>query len=79
MAIQDRLRDYRTAGRLSPSRRARIYRVMPGFGGWAGAIVAGNLDSKDPTAALGFVGAVPDLKQKTTPGGTLYVFALPPS
>ena len=50
-----------------------------GVGGWAGAIVAGDLDPKDPTAALGFVGAVPDLKQKTTPGGTLYVFALPPS
>jgi len=25
-----------------------------------------------------FVGAVPDLKDRTTPGGTLYVFALPP-
>ena len=53
--------------------------ILSGVGGWAGAIVAGNLDPKDPTAALGFVGAVPDLKQKTTPGGTLYVFALPPS
>jgi hypothetical protein len=38
--------------------------------------VAGDLDPKDPTAALGFVGAVPDLKEKTTPRGTLYVFAL---
>ena len=27
--------------------------------------------------ALGFVGAVPDLKQKTTAGGILYVFSLP--
>ncbi len=53
--------------------------ILSGVGGWAGAIVAGNLDPKDPTAALGFVGALPDLKQKTTPGGTLYVFALPPS
>jgi lanthanide-dependent methanol dehydrogenase len=53
--------------------------ILSGVGGWAGAIVAGDLDPKDPTAALGFVGAVPDLKQKTTPGGTLYVFALPPS
>ncbi len=53
--------------------------VLSGVGGWAGAIVAGNLDPRDPTAALGFVGAVPDLKQKTTPGGTLYVFALPQS
>jgi PQQ-dependent dehydrogenase (methanol/ethanol family) len=52
--------------------------VLSGVGGWAGAIVSGNLDPRDPTAALGFVGAMADLKKKTTPGGTLYVFALPP-
>lgn len=52
--------------------------ILSGIGGWPGAIVAANLDPRDPTAALGFVGAVPDLKQKTQPGGTLYVFALPP-
>jgi glucose dehydrogenase len=51
--------------------------VLSGVGGWVGAIVSGNLDVADPTAALGFVGAVPDLKKKTTAGGTLYVFALP--
>ena len=51
--------------------------VMAGVGGWAGAVVAGALDPRDPTAALGFGGATADLKQKTTPGGTLYVFALP--
>jgi lanthanide-dependent methanol dehydrogenase len=50
--------------------------VLSGVGGWAGAIVSGNLDPQDPTAALGFVGAVPDLKKKTTAGGMLYVFAL---
>jgi PQQ-dependent dehydrogenase (methanol/ethanol family) len=53
--------------------------IFSGVGGWAGAIVSGNLDPKDPTAALGFVGAMADLKQKTAPGGTVYVFALPPS
>ncbi len=53
--------------------------IMSGVGGWAGAIVAGDLDPRDPSGALGFVGAMPDLKQKTTPGGTLYVFALPHS
>lgn len=53
--------------------------VMSGVGGWAGAIVSGDLNPADPTAALGFVGAVPDLKQKSTAGGTLYVFALPGS
>lgn len=51
--------------------------VLSGVGGWSGAIVAGDLDPRDGTAALGFVNAVPDLKQETTPGGTLYVFALP--
>jgi PQQ-dependent dehydrogenase (methanol/ethanol family) len=51
--------------------------VLSGVGGWAGAIVPGNLDPRDPTGALGFVGAMPDLKQATTAGGTLYVFALP--
>ncbi|HEY0178823.1 MAG TPA: methanol/ethanol family PQQ-dependent dehydrogenase [Dokdonella sp.] len=53
--------------------------VMSGVGGWSGAIVAGDLDPRDPSGALGFVGAVPDLKLRTTPGGTLYVFALPHS
>jgi glucose dehydrogenase len=52
--------------------------VLSGVGGWAGAIVSGNLDPRDPTSALGMVGAMADLKQKTTAGGTLYVFALPP-
>jgi PQQ-dependent dehydrogenase (methanol/ethanol family) len=53
--------------------------ILSGVGGWAGAIVSGNLNPKDPTGALGFVGVTADLKAKTTPGGTLYVFALPPS
>ena len=51
--------------------------ILSGVGGWAGAIVSGDLDPRDPTAALGMVNAVPDLKQKSTPGGTLYVFSLP--
>jgi lanthanide-dependent methanol dehydrogenase len=51
--------------------------VFSGVGGWAGAIVAGGLDSRDPTAALGFVNAMADLPQHSTKGGTLHVFALP--
>jgi PQQ-dependent dehydrogenase (methanol/ethanol family) len=51
--------------------------VLSGVGGWAGAIVSGNLDPHDGTAALGFVNAMSDLPQKTTRGGMLYVFALP--
>jgi outer membrane protein assembly factor BamB len=51
--------------------------VLSGVGGWAGAIVAGDLDPRDPTGALGFVNAMTDLPQKTGKGGMLYVFALP--
>ncbi|MGF6227557.1 PQQ-dependent dehydrogenase (methanol/ethanol family) [Inquilinus ginsengisoli] len=51
--------------------------ILSGAGGWAGAIVAGDLDPRDQTAALGFVGAMGDLKDATTRGGMLYVFRLP--
>jgi PQQ-dependent dehydrogenase (methanol/ethanol family) len=51
--------------------------ILSGVGGWAGAIVAGDLDPRDGTAALGFVNAMTDLPQYTTKGGTLYAFALP--
>ena len=51
--------------------------VLSGVGGWSGAIVAGNLDPRDATAALGFVNAMTDLPQATARGGTLYVFGLP--
>jgi PQQ-dependent dehydrogenase (methanol/ethanol family) len=53
--------------------------ILSGVGGWSGAIVPGALDPRDPTGALGFVGAMADLKLKTAAGGTLYVFALPPT
>jgi lanthanide-dependent methanol dehydrogenase len=51
--------------------------VVAGVGGWSGAIVAGGLDARDSTAALGFVAAMTDLPLATTKGGTLYVFSLP--
>nr|WP_245322487.1 MULTISPECIES: methanol/ethanol family PQQ-dependent dehydrogenase [unclassified Mesorhizobium]WIE94586.1 methanol/ethanol family PQQ-dependent dehydrogenase [Mesorhizobium sp. WSM4875] len=51
--------------------------ILSGVGGWAGAIVSGDLDPRDATAALGFVNAMKDLKNTTTAGGTLYVFRLP--
>jgi alcohol dehydrogenase (cytochrome c) len=50
--------------------------VLDGVGGWAGAIVSGDLSAQDPTAALGAVGAMKDLPQHTGKGGTLYVFSL---
>jgi lanthanide-dependent methanol dehydrogenase len=51
--------------------------VLSGVGGWAGAVVAGGLDIRDSSAALGFVNAMKDLPQATTKGGMLYAFALP--
>ena len=51
--------------------------VLSGVGGWAGAVVAGNLDTKIPYGALGFVNATKDLPNETASGGMLYVFALP--
>ena len=37
--------------------------VLAGVGGWAGAVVAGELDIRDSSAALGFVNAMKDLPQ----------------
>jgi PQQ-dependent dehydrogenase (methanol/ethanol family) len=51
--------------------------ILSGVGGWAGAIVVGDLDARDSTAGGGFVNAVRDLPQKSSKGGALYVFALP--
>lgn len=51
--------------------------VLSGVGGWAGAVVAGQLNPEDSTVALGFAGAMSDLPKHTERGGTLYVFALP--
>jgi PQQ-dependent dehydrogenase (methanol/ethanol family) len=51
--------------------------ILAGVGGWAGAVVAGDLDVRDGTAAKGFVNAMRDLPDATTKGGTLYVFRLP--
>jgi alcohol dehydrogenase (cytochrome c) len=51
--------------------------VLSGVGGWAGAIVSGGLDARDPTGALGFVEAMKELPKYTSKGGALYVFSLP--
>jgi PQQ-dependent dehydrogenase (methanol/ethanol family) len=51
--------------------------VFDGPGGWAGAIVAGELSATDSNSAIGMVGATRDLPQHTDKGGTLYVFGLP--
>jgi PQQ-dependent dehydrogenase (methanol/ethanol family) len=51
--------------------------VLSGVGGWSGAIVSGQLDPRDGTAALGFANAMSDLGKYTTKGGMLYTFSLP--
>ena len=51
--------------------------ILSGVGGWAGMVVAAELDTRDGTAASGFVNAMKDLPQHTAKGGMLYVFALP--
>ena len=48
--------------------------VYEGVGGWAGAIVPGNLSTDDPYAALGAVNAMKDLPEHTKAGGALHVF-----
>jgi lanthanide-dependent methanol dehydrogenase len=50
--------------------------VASGVGGWAGAIVAGELDPRDGTGALGFVNAMTDLPSVTERGGVIYTFGL---
>lgn len=50
--------------------------VLSGIGGWPGAIVSAELDTRDATAANGWGGALGDLKDASTRGGMLYVFSL---
>src|SRR3954462_2485313 len=50
--------------------------ILSGIGGWAGGLVSGDLDPRDPTAAKGFGNMEGELKQQSSSGGTLYVFAL---
>ncbi|HEX2780409.1 MAG TPA: methanol/ethanol family PQQ-dependent dehydrogenase [Gemmatimonadaceae bacterium] len=50
--------------------------ILAGVGGWPGAVVAGDLDTRDSTIALGMANAMKDLPQHTTKGGILHVFSL---
>ncbi len=49
--------------------------ILSGVGGWAGAVVAGELDPRDATGALGFAGAMGDLPQHSTGRGAVCVRA----
>ncbi len=51
--------------------------ILAGVGGWAGAVVSGDLDTRDASAGNGWANAMVDLPAHTQKGGMLYVFALP--
>lgn len=51
--------------------------VLAGFGGSLGRVARHAIDVRDATAAHGAANALRDLPEQETPGGTLYVFALP--
>jgi glucose dehydrogenase len=50
--------------------------IFSGIGGWPGAVVVNDLDTRDSTVAAGWGRAMATLKDHTARGGTLYVFAL---
>ena len=61
---------------IGPDGRQRVA-IYSGPGGFAGAVVAGQLSTDDPFAALGMVAATTDLPQFTGRGGSVHVFKLP--
>jgi alcohol dehydrogenase (cytochrome c) len=61
---------------IGPDGKQRVA-IYSGPGGFAGAVVDGHLSIDDPFAALGIVGALPDLPRFTPPGGSVHVFKLP--
>ena len=61
---------------IGPDGQQRVA-IYSGPGGFAGAVVAGQLSTDDPFAALGMVAATTDLPQFTGRGGSVHVFKLP--
>lgn len=51
--------------------------ILAGVGGWAGNVVAGDLDRRDGSGGGGFVAAMRDLPAPSDRQGALYVFGLP--
>jgi alcohol dehydrogenase (cytochrome c) len=50
--------------------------VYAGVGGWLGTSVFDDISVDDPYAALGTVGATPELSKYTEAGDVLYIFGL---
>ena len=51
--------------------------ILAGIGGWPGAVIVNELDTRDPTAAGGWGEALRELQKSVTKGGVLHVFSLP--
>lgn len=51
--------------------------ILAGIGGWPGAIIVNELDTRDATAAHGWGLTMKELQKSTTKGGVLHVFSLP--
>ena len=49
--------------------------IYSGIGGWMGATALPSISTDDPYAGLGVVGTMKQIKAKTQPGDTLYVFS----
>ncbi len=48
--------------------------IYSGVGGWMGAVASPDVSADDPSAGLGVVGAMAELKKHTALGDTVYVF-----
>ena len=51
--------------------------ILAGIGGWPGAVIVNELDTRDATAAHGWGLTMKELQKSTTRGGVLHVFSLP--
>jgi lanthanide-dependent methanol dehydrogenase len=51
--------------------------ILAGIGGWPGAVVVNELDTRDATAGAGWGETMKSLRDATTKGGVLHVFSLP--
>jgi PQQ-dependent dehydrogenase (methanol/ethanol family) len=50
--------------------------VLSGIGGWPGAVVVNDLDTRDKGAALGWGEVMAPIKEQTSRGGMLFVFSV---
>jgi len=50
--------------------------IYSGVGGWMGAVAFPDISTDDPTAGLGVVGAMKNIKKVTAAGDMVYVFGL---